>query len=165
MLWLMELKRSLIVRIKKLKIMKPFIFSAVTLVLLSFTTPHTNTIDLTVEVHELRNNKGLVQFALYNKDGSIPDENFEKYYKIERVKIEGNSANYVFKNLPKGTYAVNILHDENKNGKIDKGFMLPEEGIGFSNFTKIGLGNKPNFKKASFELNADKKIEIKVIYF
>jgi len=27
------------------------------------------------------------------------------------------------------------------------------------------LGNKPNFKKASFELNADKKIEIKVIYF
>jgi len=145
--------------------MKPFTFSAVTLVLLSFTTPNTNTIDLTVEVHQLRNNKGVVQFALYNKDGSIPDENFEKYYQIGKTTIKGNTAQFEFKNLPKGTYAVNILHDENENGKIDKGFILPIEGIGFSNFTKIGLGNKPNFSKASFELNADKKIEIKVIYF
>lgn len=145
--------------------MKPFILSAVAIFLLSFTTLNTNTIDLTVEVHQLRNNKGVVQFALYNKDGSIPDENFEKYYKIVKTTIKGNTAQFVFKNLPKGTYAVNILHDENENGKIDKGFMLPEEGIGFSNYTKIGLGNKPNFKKASFELNADKKIEIKVIYF
>lgn len=145
--------------------MKPFILSVAAIFLLSFTNRNTNTINLTVEVHQLRNNKGVVQFALYNKDGSIPDEDFEKYYKIGKTSIKGNAAQFVFKNLPKGTYAVNILHDENENGRIDKGFMLPEEGIGFSNFTKIGLGNKPNFKKASFELNADKKIEIKVIYF
>ncbi len=144
--------------------MQLFILSAVALLFLffGFTTP--NTIDLTVEVHELRNNKGVVQFALYNKNGSIPDEDFEKYYQIGKTTINENSTQFVFKNLPKGTYAVNILHDENENGKIDKGFILPEEGIGFSNYTKIGLGNKPNFSKTSFELTSDKKLIINIIY-
>jgi len=144
--------------------MNPFILSAVALGLLSFTTPNTNTIDLTVEVRLLRNNKGVVQFALYNKDGSIPDENFEKYYKILKGEIVTDSSTITFKNIQSGKYAVNILHDENENGKIDKGFMLPIEGIGFSNFQSIGLTNRPNFSKASFELNADKKISVKVIY-
>lgn len=142
--------------------MQLFILSAVALLFFGFTTP--NTIELTVEVHELRNNKGVVQFALYNKNGSIPDEDFEKYYQIGKTTINENSTQFVFKNLPKGTYAVNILHDENENGKIDKGFILPEEGIGFSNYTKIGLGNKPNFSKASFELTSDKKLIINIIY-
>ena len=145
--------------------MKPFILLAVAIFFLNFITPNANTINLMVEVHELRNNKGLVQFALYNKDGSIPDEDFIKYYKIGKTTVKGNAAQFVFKNIPKGIYAVNILHDENENSKIDKGFILPEEGIGFSNYTKIGLGNKPNFSKASIELNTDKKIAIKVIYF
>lgn len=145
--------------------MKLFILSVTALLFLSFTTPNTNTIDLTVEVHHLRNNKGIVQFALYNKDGSIPDEDFEKYYKILKGEIVNGSSTITFKNIPSGKYAVNILHDENENGRIDKGFVLPIEGIGFSNFQSIGLSNRPNFEKASFELNVDKKIEVKVIYF
>jgi uncharacterized protein (DUF2141 family) len=79
-------------------------------------------------------------------------------------EIINGSSTITFKNIPSGKYAVNILHDENKNGKIDKGFILPIEGIGFSNFTKIGLGNKPNFKKASFEVKENKTITVKVIY-
>jgi uncharacterized protein (DUF2141 family) len=63
-----------------------------------------------------------------------------------------------------GKYAVNILHDENENGEIDKGFILPIEGIGFSNFQSIGFSNRPSFSKASFDLNCDKKIAVKVIY-
>lgn len=145
--------------------MQTLILSVAAIVLLSFNTPNTNTIDLTVEVHHLRNNKGVVQFALYNKDGSIPDEEFDKHYKIGKTTIKGSSAQFVFKNLPKGTYAVNILHDENENGKIDKGFILPEEGIGFSNYTKIGLGNKPTFSKASIKVNESKNIKVKIIYF
>jgi uncharacterized protein (DUF2141 family) len=56
------------------------------------------------------------------------------------------------------------LHDENSNGKIDKGLILPKEGIGFSNYSSIGLTNRPNFKKASFELTQNKTIKVKVIY-
>jgi len=137
---------------------------ALSLIFYSFSNPNADTYSLTIEVKNLRNAKGIVQFALYNKDGSIPDENYKNYYKILKGEIVNGSSTITFKNIPSGKYAVNILHDENMNGKIDKGFILPIEGIGFSNITKIGLGNKPNFEKASFELNADKKIIVKVIY-
>ena len=118
---------------------------------------------LTIDVKNLRNAKGVVQFALYNKDGSIPDENYENYYKILKGEIINGSSTVTFKNIPSGEYAVNILHDENKNGKIDKGFILPKEGIGFSNFNPL-VSNRPNFSKASFEVKENKTINVKVIY-
>lgn len=136
----------------------------VSTILLSFTVKEQNTFTLTVEIENLRNSKGEVQFALYNTDGSIPDEHYKNYFKIDKSRIENGKAEITFSNLPKGIYAVNILHDENKNGKIDKGFILPKEGIGFSNYSSIGLTNRPNFKKASFELNQNKTIKVKVIY-
>jgi uncharacterized protein (DUF2141 family) len=134
------------------------------LTLYSFVNSNTDTFSLTIEVKNLRNAKGIVQFALYNKNGSIPDEDYENYYKIVKGEIVNGSSTITFKNIPSGKYAVNILHDENKNGKIDKGFILPIEGIGFSNFQSIGLTNRPNFSKASFDLKENKTISVKVIY-
>ena len=130
----------------------------------SFAKPNAETFSLTIDVKNLRNEKGVVQFALYNKDGSIPDEDYENYYKIVKGEIVNGSSTITFKNIPTGKYAVNILHDENNNGKIDKGFILPIEGIGFSNFQSIGLTNRPNFSRASFELKENKTINVKVIY-
>lgn len=132
--------------------------------LYSFSESQLETYSLTVKVEKLQNSKGVVQFALYNKDGSIPDEDYKNYYRLEKVKIVNGKSEITFKNLPKGKYAVNILHDENYNGKVDKGLLLPKEGIGFSNYQSIGLRNRPNFSKASFELKADKMINVKVIY-
>ena len=129
------------------------------------TTPVETTYSLTVKVDGLRNSKGVVQFALYNKDGTIPDENFESYYKIGTSPIENGSSTFIFSNLPTGRYAINILHDENENGKIDKGFFLPVEGVGFSNYESIGLSNRPKFSKASFQLNENSIKQVTIIYF
>lgn len=143
-----------------------FIFLTVGLsfFLCSFSESQSKTYSLTVKVEKLQNSKGVIQFVLYNKDGSIPDEDYKNYYRLEKVQIVNGKSEIAFKNLPKGKYAVNILHDENNNSKIDKGFILPKEGIGFSNYSSIGLTNRPNFKKASFELNQNKTIKVKVIY-
>lgn len=130
----------------------------------SFIQNNKENYSLTVKVKDLRSMKGHVQFALYNSEGSIPDENFKKHYKMEIGEINKNASTITFNKLPPGKYAVNILHDENKDGKIDKGWILPTEGIGFSNITTISPLNKPNFKKASFDLSTDKTIEVKVIY-
>ena len=135
------------------------------LTLSSFNNQKGETYSLTVEVKELQNSKGVVQFALYNKDGTIPDEDYKKCWKILKEKIQNGTSKVTFSNLPLGKYAVNILHDENENGEIDKGFILPIEGVGFSNYQSIGLTNRPNFSKASVDLNRDKKIEVKIIYF
>ena len=115
-------------------------------------------------MHETRNSTGVVQFALYNKDGSIPDKQYKKYYKMLTAKISNGSSSVTFKDLPAGIYVVNILHDENENGEIDKGFILPIEGLGFSNYQSIGPANRPKYSKASFELKSDMTIEIKVVY-
>ncbi len=132
---------------------------------MSFTLQNNEeTYSLTITVKDLRNSKGVIQFAIYNKEGSIPDEKYKKYYKKDIVAIDNNTATITFNNLPKGRYAVNILHDENKNGKIDKKFILPKEGIGFSNYESIGMRNRPKFSKASFEVNSNTTKIIKIIY-
>tara|TARA_R110000796_G_C14570566_1_gene435702 strand:- start:2480 stop:2923 length:444 start_codon:yes stop_codon:yes gene_type:complete len=132
--------------------------------LLTHTTANTNS--LTVTVKDLQNSEGTAIFALYNKEGTIPDEKFGSYFKKGKVKLKDKFAQFTFDNLPSGRYAVVVLHDENNNDKLDKKFMLPipNEGIGFSNYEDFGIGNRPNFTNASFLLNNDLTIDIKVIY-
>ncbi len=134
------------------------------LLLSAFTNIEKTNCSVTVTVHELRNSAGEVQFALYNEDGTIPDKNYTKYFRMLKGAIIENTSSVTFKDLPKGKYAVNILHDENENGKVDTGFVLPKEGIGFSNYKSIGITKRPNFAKASFLLKTDSTIVIKVIY-
>jgi len=120
---------------------------------------------LTVVATGLKNDQGEIQFSLYNKEGSIPDKALNKYFKMQRVTITGTKVKAVFKDLPKGNYAVSLFHDENNNHKIDKGLIMPEEGVGLSNYKSVNLFNLPNFKSASFPLDHDKEVKIKVIYF
>lgn len=125
---------------------------------------NTEAFNLTVKVDGLRNSQGVVQFALYNKDDTIPDEEYQKYFRKKIGKINNGSSSIVFNDLPKGRYAINILHDENMDGKIDKGFIMPIEGIGFTNFTSIGFGSRPNFLDASFNITSNVEKIIKIIY-
>lgn len=126
----------------------------------------TDKYSLTITAENLKNSKGKVVFFLYNSEGSLPDETLEHYYKKKSIGIENKSVKATFNDLPKGHYAVTVLHDENNNGKIDTKFMLPlpKEGIGFSNYDDFGLSNRPNFKDASFNLYKGRTITVKVIY-
>jgi uncharacterized protein (DUF2141 family) len=120
--------------------------------------------ELKVMVKNLRNSDGDVIFCVYNKNGSIPDQKLDKYYLKKIGTINNNSSEVTFNNIPQGKYAVTILHDENKNGKIDKGFILPLEGFGVSGYKSINLMHKPNFIDGSFLFNSDKNIQVKIIY-
>jgi uncharacterized protein (DUF2141 family) len=139
--------------------------SFLTIVLLSsLSIQKQESYSLTIDVSELRNSKGTVQFALYNREDAFPDEHYEKYFKKLTGKIVNGASTVTFKNLPEGKYAVNILHDENNDGKIKKGIILPKEGIGFSNYKSVGFSNRPSFAEASFILLNDKLIKVKMIY-
>ena len=121
-------------------------------------------ITLTVSVSELRNSNGNVVFALYNREDAFPDEHYKKYYRIMNVKITNRYSVVVFKDLPIGKYAVNILHDENNDGKIKKKLFLPVEGIGFSNYQSIGFSNRPTFEKAALYLRTNTAIRVTILY-
>ncbi|MBK5192644.1 MAG: DUF2141 domain-containing protein [Flavobacteriaceae bacterium] len=135
--------------------------------LFSFATPAQKTnYSLTIKVESLRNSKGVVQYALYNRDGSIPDEKYERYFRKGIAEIRNNRSTLTFIDLPAGKYAISILHDENENGKIDKKFLLPipSEGVGISNYQSIGFSNRPNFSKACFPVDSSMTMDVKIIY-
>ena len=53
--------------------------------------------------------------------------------------------------LPAGKYAVQVMHDENDNGKLDANFMgIPIEGYGFSNNPQVM--RRAYFSEAAFEV-------------
>ncbi|MGV8964573.1 MAG: DUF2141 domain-containing protein [Candidatus Saccharimonadaceae bacterium] len=131
----------------------------------SFSIQKQEIFSLTVEVNDLRNSEGTVLFALYNREDAFPDQNYKKYFKKLTGKIINGASSVTFENLPAGKYAVNILHDENNDGKIKKGLIMPKEGIGFSNYKSIGLSNRPSFRKASFNILNNKKVKVNIIYF
>jgi uncharacterized protein (DUF2141 family) len=130
----------------------------------SFSLPEKGKYSLTIEADNLRNSKGIVQVALYNSPNSFPDENYKNYYRKLTAKIEDGFSFVTFENLPSGKYAVHILHDEDENGKIKKGLMLPKEGVGFSNYESIGIFNNPNYTDAGIILKSDTTIRVNVIY-
>lgn len=72
----------------------------------------------------------------------------------------------IFKDLPQGTFAVTVLHDENNNGKMDKKFFgMPKEGYGASDNPKKKM-RAPNFNEAKFSLNgSEQTIKIALIYW
>ncbi len=120
---------------------------------------------LRVEVGGLGSSKGQVIFSLYNKEDAIPDKKLENHFKMKKEKISGDTSSAIFTDIEAGTYAISILHDEDGDGKITKGALLPKEGLGFSNLQSIGPMHKPSFKKASFEMKGDTSIQVKVVYF
>jgi uncharacterized protein (DUF2141 family) len=101
-----------------------------------------------VIVGNLRSTKGLVGVALFSSDRGFPDKQ-ERAREGLSVPADGN-CEVVFSNVPYGTYAVSVLHDENVNGRMDKNFIgIPKEGFGASNNPKIRRG-PPSFSESRF---------------
>lgn len=114
---------------------------------------------LTVKLENLSSEKGLIQYLLFPSENGFPDKE-ELSLKKGSILIIETSGELVFKNLPAGTYAISLFHDENSNGKLDLNFVgIPKEDFGFSNNPKIYFG-PPSFQKSSFVLDSDKTISI-----
>lgn len=117
-----------------------------------------------VTIEGLRNTKGKVYVTLQNNAEMFKAN--AKYYKVIAIEIGKGESNYTFEDIPTGTYAVTILHDEDSNKKLTTNFVgMPKEGFGFSNNAKGKMG-KPSFEAASFKVEVGKTAEqkIKFIY-
>ncbi len=118
---------------------------------------------LTVKSSGINNPQGLISIGVYSDEEGFPDKG--KEYKGAEVEVNGKTVNYTFKDIPSGTYAVATIHDVNSNGKLDTNFLgIPTEGYAFSNNLFGAFGTPPAFKDASFKLEEDKIIEIKIDY-
>lgn len=105
-----------------------------------------NTIEVSMSGFD--NNDGTAMIALYDSE-----ENFlEKRLLGEISEIENNEATVIFSDVPDGTYAVSVFHDEDANGKLNMmmGFY-PSEDTGTSNNAPANFG-PPKWEDAKFEV-------------
>ena len=118
--------------------------------------------DLTVVVHGLENNDGVLQLGLYDDADKFPIVG--KTLKVVRVKTSGSSRKYTFSGLTEGDYAVAIYQDENNNDNCDKNFFgIPVEPYAFSNDIRPKF-SVPSFEDCSFILNKSKTVSIQLVY-
>ena len=108
---------------------------------------------LVVHVNGIQNSKGVIRLLVFNGQDGWPDIR-DKSFRHASLPANGRAVTFTIPNVPAGSYAISVLHDENENHKLDRDFFgRPREGIGFGNNPKIGY-TKPGLKESSVQVAA-----------
>jgi uncharacterized protein (DUF2141 family) len=120
------------------------------------------TYDLRIEVSNIANNKGLIEFALYKNPDVFTQAG--KTHRLYRLDAQKGTVSHTFKDLEAGKYAIVVYHDENHNKICDKNFFgIPTEAYAFSNNMRPKL-SAPSFEECAIKLQQDRSIDIKMVY-
>lgn len=120
------------------------------------------TYDLRIEVSNIANNKGLIEFALYKNPDVFTQAG--KTHRLYRLDAQKGTVSHIFKDLEAGKYAIVVYHDENHNKICDKNFFgIPTEAYAFSNNLRPKL-SAPSFEECAIKLQQDRSIDIKMVY-
>jgi uncharacterized protein (DUF2141 family) len=119
---------------------------------------------LSVTITDLRNHKGDLVFGVFTQADGFPNVRAKSVY-WEVKPADADRVTFTT-HLPPGRYAAGVLHDENKNGEMDKNLAgIPTEGYGVTNNPKPRL-RKATFEEATFTLPPEgKEMTISVQYF
>jgi uncharacterized protein (DUF2141 family) len=100
---------------------------------------------LRIHVDGLRNSTGVVGSILFESPDGWP-ESKEKSFRHGPTPIPPGErqATVVWDHLGAGDYGVAVIHDENRNAKLDRNLIgIPKEGFGFANNPHVGLSAPP----------------------
>lgn len=120
---------------------------------------------LVIEMSGFRNDKGVAAVAVFTSSAGFPDKADKAARRME-VAIKGGKARAVVRGLPAGTYAVAVLHDEDRDHEMKTGLMgIPKEGYGASRDARGRFG-PPRFDDARLEVRAGQALRaaIKMTY-
>ena len=107
---------------------------------------------LTVNVTGFKNSEGMCVVWLFNRADGFPNDP-TKLLRRATVPVRGKTSQAVFANLPAGTYAVSVIHDENNNKRLDTNCIgIPKEPYGTSRGVR-GVTGPPKFAPASFAVS------------
>ncbi len=106
--------------------------------------------NITGQLTNLRGGRGACYLALFAGPEGFPRQTNQAVRTL-RLPVSSGTASFSFDNLPPGSYALAVYHDENSNGKLDKNFFgLPTERYGFSNNARSMMFFPPSFGAARF---------------
>ncbi len=102
-----------------------------------------------INILNIKNSTGTIACALFESPAGFPREYLRHATSMMAIEIRDTQARCDFVGIPPGTYALVVIHDENRNGKLDTNWMgVPTEGYGFSSGAKATL-SAPSFSDAS----------------
>jgi len=117
------------------------------------------TYTLTVVVEGVNEQGGNVGMLVFNSSKGWAEDRGIALKDITVPAHEG-TVTITVPGLPAGEYAVAVVHDVNKNHKLDRNWIgEPKEQWGLSN-NPHALIKTPSYKACAFELNADKEIHV-----
>ena len=94
---------------------------------------------------------GSIRILVFSKPSGFPDQVKQAVRSISLPPKSGK-ASFKLTDLPAGTYAIGVIHDQDNNGKLSTNAVgYPTEKFGFSNNPKVYFG-PPSFEKAAFAL-------------
>ncbi|WP_395790660.1 DUF2141 domain-containing protein [Aquimonas sp.] len=115
---------------------------------------------LEVEITDIRSTEGQLMVAVHGSTGGWDGKGEPAAAQLHSPT--GDTAVLRFEGLAPGSYAVQVMHDQNGNGKLDANFMgMPIEGYGFSNNPEVM--RKATFDEARIELvEAGTRIQLRL---
>jgi len=116
-----------------------------------------------VEVEGIKSIEGKLGVLVYQHSEGFPQDADKAILKKE-VRVNEQNMSFEIGELPKGEYAIAVMHDINENDNLDRNVLgIPKEPFGFSNNRSIIFG-PPSFEKAKVQLDEDQnKIKIELI--
>lgn len=119
-------------------------------------------IDLVVEIQNRKSSQSEILCGIYVSQEGFPTDPSKRLLGVTGTK-EGTKTFCRFKTLSPKTYSVSVLEDLNGNKKMDSTFVgFPKEPWGVSQNAPMHVFGPPTFAEASFILEADKTIQIKL---
>jgi uncharacterized protein (DUF2141 family) len=116
---------------------------------------------ITLEVTGIDAAKGTVRASLYRSDGWLEDSGVV----VTATALAAvPSVTLSFPDMPPGTYAIALVHDEDDDGGMTDTLLgFPAEGFGFSNNVRPTI-SAPAFDEAAFTLgDAPVRLQVALI--
>jgi uncharacterized protein (DUF2141 family) len=105
-----------------------------------------------LEIGGLRSQHGQIMACLTANPKAFPDcQKDPQALHLTAPAMNGGTVQ--FKGVQPGRYAIALFHDENANGRMDKMFLMPREGFGFSRDAPLQFG-PPKFSAAAFAVGS-----------
>jgi len=96
--------------------------------------------NLTIQIKGLDSLQGQVCLSVFSSSQGFPDGG-DKNTRRRCLKVTEEETSVSFPNLPAGSYAIAVYHDQNNDNKLNRDSTgIPLEGYGFSNNPIIRTG-------------------------
>lgn len=120
-----------------------------------------NAVNLTLQVENVNQDGGNIGVLVFNSTKGWPEDRFAALKDIV-VPAHPGTVTVLVPGLQPGDYAVAIVHDVNRNHKVDKNiFGKPKEQWGMSNNPHATI-HAPSFDTARIHVQKDLEIRVRL---